>query len=140
MTINRSGRMELLYEILLVLFLIVFIWMAALFCLLGLLAESDPGQLLNKDLYADRHLQPAVSKALKRMPAGSKPAYRLEKLPVLLIAHGKVMEENLQQTGKTRFWLNREVSLAGLKGIRQVYWCTVNGRGELYILGDKNLG
>ncbi|PZD94151.1 hypothetical protein DNH61_19555 [Paenibacillus sambharensis] len=128
-----------MYEVLLLLFLVAVIWVAALIGVLALLAGSGGRLGLAGGDHSHPYLDSHVSLASNRTAEGGKTAYRLEKLPLLLISEGKVIEENLRQTGKTRFWLNREVTLKGIKGIRQVCWCTINFRGELYILGDKNL-
>lgn len=65
---------------------------------------------------------------------GSKESQiRYEGLPLSLILDGKVQDHHLEQVGKTRFWLKNELQKQGLKDFRDVFFCSVDHRGEVYI-------
>ncbi|UVI28090.1 DUF421 domain-containing protein [Paenibacillus spongiae] len=59
--------------------------------------------------------------------------YRFETLPVPLIMDGKLMNDNLVSLGKDRFWLNNHLKENGVSDLKQVFLCTVDQRGKLYI-------
>ncbi|WP_258881648.1 DUF421 domain-containing protein [Paenibacillus sp. sptzw28] len=59
--------------------------------------------------------------------------FRFESLPVALIMDGKLLRNNLEKLGKDRFWLNKALRQRGVTDFKQVYLCTVDHRGNLYI-------
>lgn len=61
------------------------------------------------------------------------PGYRFEDLPVPLIMDGEVQEENLQLLGRNRFWLKKELRKHGVAHTKQVFLCTIDHRGRLFI-------
>ncbi|MFC0392705.1 DUF421 domain-containing protein [Paenibacillus mendelii] len=63
--------------------------------------------------------------------------YRFETLPVPLIMDGKLMNDNLVSLGKDRFWLNNHLKENGVSDFKQVFLCTVDQRGRLYINKQK---
>ncbi|MED4958029.1 DUF421 domain-containing protein [Paenibacillus sp. FSL R5-0527] len=58
---------------------------------------------------------------------------KYEELPLPLIMDGKVNEENLQKIGKTRFWLKNQIQSKGLNDFKQVFFCSMDHNGKLYI-------
>lgn len=46
---------------------------------------------------------------------------------------GEVQDDNLQRIGKTRFWLKRELKRHGVSRFRDVFYCSVDHRGKLYV-------
>ncbi|MCM3701582.1 DUF421 domain-containing protein [Paenibacillus macerans] len=70
-------------------------------------------------------------KSKERESIASKIKY--EELPLPLIMDGKVNEENLQKIGKTRFWLKNHIQSKGLSDFKQVFFCSIDHNGKLYI-------
>ncbi|MCG7410345.1 DUF421 domain-containing protein [Paenibacillus sp. ACRRX] len=70
--------------------------------------------------------------------AGSKPVIQADKikfvtLPLPLIMDGKVMDDSLEQIDKTRFWLKAEMKLRGIKDFKDVFFCSIDHKGELFL-------
>lgn len=63
------------------------------------------------------------------MDAGLSPTD--EKLPYTLISDGRLMEENLRLSGKTRAWLEQHLRSRKCT-VRDVFLLTVDGDGKLY--------
>jgi uncharacterized membrane protein YcaP (DUF421 family) len=61
------------------------------------------------------------------------PKYRFETLPVPLIMDGTVLEENLEKLGKNKFWLRSELRSRGITDVRDVFLCTLDHRGRLFV-------
>lgn len=59
--------------------------------------------------------------------------YRYEGLPIPLIMDGKVQDENLEKIGKNRFWLKNELQRKGITEFKQVFICTFDHKGQLFI-------
>ncbi|MFD2383979.1 DUF421 domain-containing protein [Paenibacillus xanthanilyticus] len=59
--------------------------------------------------------------------------YRFESLPVPLIMDGKIIEDNIQMIGKDRFWLNTQLKQRGIQEAKQVFLCTIDHKGKLFI-------
>ncbi|WP_036644732.1 DUF421 domain-containing protein [Paenibacillus sp. FSL K6-2441] len=58
---------------------------------------------------------------------------KYEALPLPLIMDGKVNDENLRKIGKTRFWLKNQIQMKGLTDFKQVFFCSIDHNGKLYI-------
>jgi uncharacterized membrane protein YcaP (DUF421 family) len=58
---------------------------------------------------------------------------RYEGLPLPLIMDGKVQDANLQQIGQTRFWLKDQLRKRGVEEFKDVFLCTLDHKGDLYI-------
>lgn len=56
-----------------------------------------------------------------------------EGLPVPLILDGKVQDENLQLIHKTRFWLKNEIQNHGVREFKDVFLCSIDHRGKIYV-------
>ncbi|MGU3472989.1 DUF421 domain-containing protein [Paenibacillus sp. D51F] len=63
-------------------------------------------------------------------------AYRFETLPVPLIMDGRVMDHNLEKLEKNRLWLKQQLRKKGLTEWNQVFFCTIDHKGELFV--DEN--
>ncbi len=61
------------------------------------------------------------------------PGIRFEILPVPLIMDGKVNDDNLAKIGKTRFWLKNQIQEKGASDFKEVFFCTIDHRGNLYV-------
>ena len=69
----------------------------------------------------------------KQRPSHQKVNVRYEGLPLPLIMDGKVQEQNLQKIKKTRFWLKDQIRQRGFKDFKEIFLCTLDHKGELYI-------
>jgi uncharacterized membrane protein YcaP (DUF421 family) len=58
---------------------------------------------------------------------------RYEGLPLPLIMDGKVLDKNLDKIGRNRFWLKNQIQLKGVKDFKEVFFCTIDHRGRLFI-------
>ncbi|SHE09812.1 Protein of uncharacterised function (DUF421) [Chlamydia abortus] len=68
--------------------------------------------------------------------AATKPAnekIRYEGLPLPLIMDGKVQDKNLDKIGKTRFWLKNELQTNGVNDFKEVFFCSIDHKGKLYV-------
>ncbi|USG64096.1 DUF421 domain-containing protein [Brevibacillus ruminantium] len=54
-------------------------------------------------------------------------------LPIPLILDGKVRPKALQKIGQNELWLKREIRKHGIKDIRDVSFCSLDERGNLYV-------
>jgi len=59
--------------------------------------------------------------------------FRFETLPVPLVMDGKLMKDNLELLEKDRFWLNNQLKNRGITEMDQVFLCTLDHKGSLYI-------
>ncbi|WP_044479665.1 DUF421 domain-containing protein [Paenibacillus antibioticophila] len=58
---------------------------------------------------------------------------KFEALPLPLIVDGKVEDDNLERVGKTRFWLKNQIQAKGYLEFKDVFFCTIDHNGRLYI-------
>lgn len=65
--------------------------------------------------------------------ASDIPRFRYEGLPLPLIMDGKVQDDNLEKLGKTRFWLKNQLQAKGVNDFKQVFFCTIDYRGRLFL-------
>lgn len=77
-----------------------------------------------------QHLGPSSPSKTK---AGDMPNIRYEGLPLPLIMDGKVQDDNLQKLGKTRFWLKNQIQTKGAKDFRDVFFCSIDHRGHIFL-------
>ncbi|NIK69815.1 MULTISPECIES: DUF421 domain-containing protein [unclassified Paenibacillus] len=71
-------------------------------------------------------------------PQTQTPArFRFEMLPIPLIMDGKVQDENLAKMDKTRFWLKNVLQEQGVHDFKEVFLCTIDHKGKLFIDTDK---
>lgn len=68
-----------------------------------------------------------------RMDFDTFPKVRYELLPLALILDGQVQDDNLEGMGKTRFWLKKELSGYGVDSFKDVFFCSIDHRGKLYV-------
>ena len=52
--------------------------------------------------------------------------------PVVIISDGRVLHENLQQSGRDMNWLQTELASRGVQSARQVFLLSVNAAGQIY--------
>ncbi len=58
---------------------------------------------------------------------------RYEGLPLPLVLDGKVQDDNLKKIGQNRFWLKNEIQKKGAKEFKDIFVCTIDHRGNLYL-------
>ncbi|MFD0714003.1 DUF421 domain-containing protein [Paenibacillus sp. GCM10027626] len=75
----------------------------------------------------------------KELPKPFPKHYRFESLPVPLVMDGKLIAENLKSLDKDRFWLNSQLKAKGVNELKNVFLCTIDHRGELYINVEHQL-
>lgn len=97
--------------------------------------ESDEGA--ESEIHTDRHsVGEANPKAGDSKDNASKlipPGFRYEILPIPLIMDGKVQDENLEKIQKTRFWLKNVLQEQGAQDFKEVFLCTIDHRGKLFV-------
>lgn len=54
-------------------------------------------------------------------------------LPLPLILDGRVLDHNLEQLGKTRFWLKNEVQRYGVRKFKEVAYCSMDRYGHMFL-------
>lgn len=63
----------------------------------------------------------------------SSPNFRFELLPIPLIMDGAVQDDGLEKIGKNRFWLRKELRRYGVRSFDQVFYCSLDHKGKLYV-------
>ncbi|WP_152391739.1 DUF421 domain-containing protein [Paenibacillus guangzhouensis] len=58
---------------------------------------------------------------------------RYASLPLPLIMDGKVQDDNLLKIEKTRFWLKNKIQEKGVQDFKDVFFCTIDHKGQLFI-------
>lgn len=58
-------------------------------------------------------------------------------LPLPLIMDGKVQDSNLDLIQKNRFWLKNQIQDKGIKDFKDVFLCSIDHRGEIYVNAKK---
>lgn len=90
--------------------------------------ESDERQTPDVDVEKSNHT-PIQKTREKLIPAG----FRYEILPIPLIMDGKVQDENLSKIEKTRFWLKNALQEHHVTDFKDVFLCTIDHRGKLFV-------
>lgn len=67
------------------------------------------------------------------LPDKDKPQFRYEGLPLPLIMDGKVQDDNLQKIEKTRFWLKNQIQAKGISEFKDIFFCSIDHRGNLFV-------
>ncbi|GIO12459.1 UPF0702 transmembrane protein YrbG [Cohnella xylanilytica] len=73
------------------------------------------------------------SDAAKKSGDPDPSKFRYELLPVPLIMDGAVQDDGLEKIGKNRFWLRNELRSRGVDSFGQVFFCSVDHKGKLYV-------
>ncbi|KZE66896.1 DUF421 domain-containing protein [Paenibacillus polymyxa] len=85
--------------------------------------DERENELINKEQQENKvHPSPQI---------GGK--FRYEGLPIPLIMDGKVLDRNLERMDMNRFWLKNQIQAKGHKDFKDVFLCSVNHRGDVYI-------
>ncbi|CAH1204578.1 hypothetical protein PAECIP111890_02460 [Paenibacillus sp. JJ-223] len=58
---------------------------------------------------------------------------KYEGLPLPLIMDGKVQDQNLELIQKTRFWLKNEIQQKGILDFKDVFICSIDHNGKIYV-------
>jgi uncharacterized membrane protein YcaP (DUF421 family) len=77
--------------------------------------------------------KPEEKKRQEDPPVDLFDTIRYEGLPLPLIMDGKVQDENLEKLGKTRFWLKSQIQQKGAHEFKDVFFCSVDHRGKLFL-------
>jgi hypothetical protein len=56
-----------------------------------------------------------------------------KKLPLLLILDGQVLDSNLEQIGKTRFWLKNEIQKFEVRRFKEVAYFSMDEQGKCFL-------
>jgi Predicted membrane protein len=78
----------------------------------------------------------AKSDGLKSDSSSNEPSFpkvRYELLPIALILDGQVQDDVLEGMGKNRFWLKKELQGYGADSFKDVFFCSIDHRGKLYV-------
>ncbi|GIO34893.1 hypothetical protein J2TS6_60340 [Paenibacillus albilobatus] len=70
------------------------------------------------------------SKKMIFAPAGT---FNNGVLPVPLIMDGRVQDDNLRMLKKNRFWLKHQIQQHGAKEFKDVFLCSIDHRGKVYV-------
>lgn len=62
---------------------------------------------------------------------------KYEGLPLPLIMDGKVQDQNLELIEKTRFWLKNQIQQKGILEFKDVFICSIDHNGKIYV-SSKN--
>lgn len=54
-------------------------------------------------------------------------------LPLPLIMDGQVQDNNLHEIGQTRFWLKNQIQNKGVQDFKDIFFCSLDHKGDLYI-------
>lgn len=54
-------------------------------------------------------------------------------LPIEVITDGKLLSKNLLEVGKSRNWLNKELSKANIENVEDVFYAEIQSNGSLFI-------
>lgn len=94
--------------------------------------EPNGGLSVFKD-EKNKEVEKSVNPSLQEL---SK--YKFTALPLPLIIEGKVQDQNLQSIDKTRFWLKNQLQQRGIKNDKQVFFCSINHEGYIYVSSNSN--
>ncbi|WP_340399238.1 DUF421 domain-containing protein [Paenibacillus sp. FSL H8-0079] len=61
------------------------------------------------------------------------PNIKYEGLPLPLIMDGKVQDQNLELIQKTRFWLKNQIQHNGIMDFKDVFICSIDHNGKVYV-------
>ncbi len=62
-----------------------------------------------------------------------EPRVRYEGLPLPLVMDGKVLDKNLEKIGRDRFWLKNQIQLNGARDFKEIFFCTIDHRGRIFV-------
>jgi uncharacterized membrane protein YcaP (DUF421 family) len=88
--------------------------------------------------HSERHNQPNAKNlqweaSEEFVDQQAEPHFRYEGLPLPLIMDGKVLDKNLEKIGRDRFWLKNQIQLKGAKDFKEIFFCTIDHRGRIFI-------
>lgn len=94
---------------------------------------SSSNHLGNSSIGAEKEKSGHNSDESSKTIKFPKDKIRYEGLPIPLIMDGKVQDHNLEMIGKTRFWLRTQIRQKGVSDFRDVFLCSIDHKGKLYI-------
>lgn len=104
---------------------------------LAVLESSGKLSVITKSSEPDTGREASGMSEQERSPdaerPGKSPKIRYEVLPIPLIMDGQVQDENLEKIGKNRFWLKGELQNREIENFKEVYFCSIDHRGKLYV-------
>ncbi|HUC91335.1 MAG TPA: DUF421 domain-containing protein [Paenibacillus sp.] len=100
---------------------------------LSVIKKETPPKQTGRAAYASAANQLDDHRADSERESIFPPKFRFEMLPIPLIMDGKVQDENLEKLGKNRFWLKNELQQRGSAEFKEVFLCTIDHNGRLFI-------
>lgn len=91
------------------------------------------GQLSVMEKEASKSDKTASGKTKEALASSLASKIKYEALPFSLIMDGRVDDENLKIIGKTRFWLKNQIQAQGIKDFKEVFYCSIDHKGKIYI-------
>lgn len=91
---------------------------------------------MNDSSTTDSSQQPITSTVDRVVPSSVRKdmeKFKYEGLPIPLIMDGKVQNANLEKIRKTRFWLKNQMQLQGHYDFKDIFLCTLDHNGKLYV-------
>ncbi len=84
-------------------------------------------------VFPKREKQPVTKEELGVTAARPTVPVAHDGLPLPLIMDGKVQEDNLARIGQNTFWLKKEIRKQGIREFKEVFFCSIDSQGRLYI-------
>lgn len=91
-------------------------------------AESSTGSVNERDSKEDSTNSDESNEHIKALQN-----IRYGALPLPLIMDGKVQDSNLELIEKNRFWLKNQIQEKGVKDFKDVFLCSIDHKGQLYV-------
>jgi len=93
--------------------------------------QSQQSQQKGKDQQSQQTKQKGKQNKQEEITFPSK--FRYEILPIPLIMDGQIQEENLAKLEKSHFWLKHQLRQQGVGDVKDVFLCTVDHKGRLFV-------
>lgn len=94
-------------------------------------------QLREKDIKNVTDVEFAILETTGKLSVFEKDKYNQTdeayNLPFPLIKDGKIQEDQLKRIHKTNLWLRQELRKLGQKDIKNITYCSIDDKGELFI-------
>jgi uncharacterized membrane protein YcaP (DUF421 family) len=95
------------------------------------LGMEEPAAAASRE--PDAEQSPEEKRGSASQSEQAPPSFRYERLPLPLIMDGKVQDDSLAKLGKTRFWLKNEIQGKGVREFKDVFFCSIDHRGRIFL-------